>query len=231
MSTYRRYSPGLGHDGDGLYGALTNNSLKHLMEELNVAGTRVVDIGAADGKVLLAALACGAVSAHGVEVAGDALENKFDSMINELRKDSVLSTSQTARLRCKVNVAKLPDGCGNNVEGMLSHYFPNEFTDGNGNGNEEEHENENSNAELVVVAVWHGFNVEAKQALLNSLCKSGLVNRFVVVGPQNFPYGRSDEILEYMKDQKCKWKPKSLQDLVVKLSGGGETYRATVIGK
>ena len=225
MSTYRRYSPGLGHDGDGLYGALTNNSLKNLMENLDVKGTRVVDIGAADGKVLLAALGCGAISAHGVEVAGDVLETKFDSMVNELRKDNIVTESQRARLRCKVNVAKLPTECGDNVESMLAHYFPQEF------GSNPDTTTEENNAELVIVAVWHGFNVEAKQALLRSLSKSKLINRFVVVGPQNFPYGRSDEILEFLKDEKCKWRPKSLQDLVVKLSGGGETYRATVIGK
>lgn len=223
MSVYRRFSPGLGHDGDGLYGALTNNSLKNLMTELNVAGTRVVDIGAADGKVLLAALACGALSAHGVEVAGDALENKFDSMIKVLCRDGVLTTAQTARLKCKVNVAELPEECGDNMEGMLSHYFPQEFSASDTVATE--------SSKLIIVAVWHGFNVEAKQALLRSLCKSQVVDRFVVVGPQNFPYGKPDEILEFMADEKCQWQPKALESLVVKLSGGGETYRATVIGR
>ena len=236
MSTYRRYSPGLGHDGDGLYGALTNNSLKHLMEELNVDGCRVVDIGAADGKVLLAALACGAKMAHGVEVAGDALENKFDSMIQELRRDGVLSEEQPARLKCRVNVAHLPSGCGDNVEGMLSHYFPEEYKRSKKKSvknakNAKNAASAKGEGELVVIAVWHGFNVEAKQALLQSLCQSQMVEKFVVVGPQNFPYGKSDEILEFLNEKKCKWKPRSLQDLVVKLSGGGETYRATVIGK
>jgi hypothetical protein len=230
MSTYRRYSPGLGHDGDGLYGALTNNSLRHLMEEINVGGCRVVDIGAADGKVLLAALACGAKMAHGVEVAGDALENKFDSMIRELRRDGVLSEEQPARLKCKVNVARLPDGCGDNVEGMLSHYFPEDYASVFGK-KKTGAKSSSSNGKLVVIAVWHGFNVEAKQALLRCLCESRIVEKFVVVGPQNFPYGKSDEILEFLRDEKCKWKPRSLKDLVVKLSGGGETYRATVIGK
>jgi hypothetical protein len=221
MTVYRRFSPGLGHDGDGLYGALTNNSLKHLMEKLNVNGTRIVDIGAADGKVLLAGLASGAVSAHGVEVAGDALEDKFDNMITVLQRDGVLLTSQTARLKCKVNVAQLPTECGNNMEGMLSHYFPEEFNISDSN----------SDSELIIIAVWHGFNVEAKQALLRCLCKSKTVSRFVVVGPQNFPYGKSDEILEFMKDEKCIWKPKAVDKLVVKLSGGGETYRANIFAK
>jgi hypothetical protein len=222
MSIYRRFSPGLGHDGDGLYGALTNQSLKKLMVSLDMENTRIVDIGAADGKVLLAGLACGAVSAHGVEVCGDCLEDKFDSMIRLLKRDKVLSTAQVARLKCKVNVAELPEECGSTVEGMLAHYFPEEYTTDETNSDE---------PELIVIAVWHGFNVAAKQALLRLLCKSTVVSRFVVVGPQNFPYGKSDEILEFMKEENCQWQPKALQSIIVKLSGGGETYRANVIGK
>jgi hypothetical protein len=226
MSLYRKYQPGLGHDGDGLYGALTNNSLAALFAALPCAGRRVCDIGAADGKVLLAALAHGARAAHGVEVAGDALVGKFDSMVAKLRQEGVVGAGQTAGLKCNVNVARLPTAQEGSVEAMLAGCFPEEFSDlvatkpGRAS----------CPRDLLITAVWHGFNVEAKQALLKLLAQSQCVERFVVVGPQSFPYGRADEILAFLKDDAgCTWKPQVTSNIVVKLSGGGETYHAITV--
>ncbi len=225
MSLYRKYQPGLGHDGDGLYGALTDNSLTALFAALPCAGRRVCDIGAADGKVLLAALAHGARAAHGVEVAGDALVGKFDSMVAKLREKHVIHSGQTAGLKCNVNVAQLPLDQNGSVEAMLAGCFPEEFSDLVG-----ARAKQTCPRELLVTAVWHGFNVEAKQALLRLLAKSQSVERFVVVGPQSFPYGRPDEILAFLEDDAgCTWSPKVTSDIVVKLSGGGESYHAITV--
>eukprot|EP00946_MAST-07B_sp_MAST-7B-sp1_P002422 g2422.t1 len=219
MSMYQRYQPGLGHDGDGLYGALTKNSLASLFEQLQCAGRRVIDIGAADGKVLLAALAHGASAAYGVEVAGDALVGKFDSMVEKLRGVGVIGEGQRAGLKCNVDVSRLPKS-QDSIEAMLANCFPEEFSDST----------VGEDTGLIVTAVWHGFNVEAKQALLKLFARSQCLDRFVVVGPQLFPYGRPEEILTFLKeDAKCKWKPRVTSNIVVKLSGGGETYRAITV--
>ena len=55
------------------------------------------------------------------------------------------------------------------------------------------------------------------------------MDRFVVVGPQSFPYGTPGEILDFLQDEGCQWAPREAANMVVKLSGGGETYHAIVI--
>lgn len=227
MSTYRRYKPGLGHDGNGLYGALTSRSLSTIFGSLNVKGRRVIDVGAADGKVLLAALAHGANSAHGVEVAGDALVNKFDSMVEKLRTLGIVSSSQSAGLKCNINVASLPTGC-DSIEKMLADCFPDEFADLVSDSSMAK--SDVNSSKILVTAVWHGFNIEAKQALLKLLARSSCVDSFVVVGPQTFPYGRPQEILDFLiEEANCKWRPKVTSNAVVKLAGGGETYHAITV--
>ena len=151
---------------------------------------------------------------------------KFDSMVAKLRQEGVVGAGQTAGLKCNVNVARLPTAQEGSVEAMLAGCFPEEFSDlvatkpGRAS----------CPRDLLITAVWHGFNVEAKQALLKLLAQSQCVERFVVVGPQSFPYGRADEILAFLKDDAgCTWKPQVTSNIVVKLSGGGETYHAITV--
>ena len=164
MSIFKKFSPGLGHDGDGLYGTLTNSSLRNLVENLGVEGKTLIDIGAADGKVMLAALALGAKSVYGVELAGSSLETKFDAMVRKLR-DGFLRQDQKAALKCNTDIVKLKLG---SISEILRHQFPSMHRVTPGRN-------------VLVSAVWHGFNVEAKEALLTILSRSQHVKRFSLV--------------------------------------------------
>ena len=46
--------PGLGHDGVGLYGTLTNTTMRRMIERVECEDRTHVDVGAADGKVRVA---------------------------------------------------------------------------------------------------------------------------------------------------------------------------------
>ena len=213
MTIFKKYCPGLGHDGDGLYGTLTNNSLHDIMTEIQPKGKTLVDIGAADGKVLLAGLAFQANFTLGIELAGDALEIKFNAMINGIKKktNSVFPTSeQVASLKCCTDITSFNSG---NISELLITCFPRSFRMKPGK-------------HIVICAVWHGFTITAKQSLLKRLAKSHFVKSFTLVGPQLKDYGKPDEVLEYMKKQNPRCTVYKVSSLPVKLSGGGEQYQA-----
>eukprot|EP00945_MAST-04E_sp_MAST-4E-sp1_P008966 g8966.t1 len=209
MGIFKKFSPGLGHDGDGLYGTLTNNSLRCLVENLGVEGKTLIDIGAADGKVMLAGLALGAKSVYGVELAGSSLEVKFDAMVRKLR-EGYLRPAQKAALKCNTDIVKLKLGT---ISEILLHQFPSmhRITPGRN---------------VVVSAVWHGFNIEAKEALLTILSRSQHVARFTLVGPVKKDYGVSEDVLAFVKQSNPKCRIKKISNESATLSGGGEKYRA-----
>ena len=213
MSMFKKYCPGLGHDGDGLYGTLTNNSLHDIMTEISPQGKILVDIGAADGKVLLAGLAFEANLALGIELAGDALEIKFDAIIAGLRKKTAgrfPTEKQVARLKCSTDVTSFKNG---SISELLVKCFPNNFTVAPGKN-------------IIVCAVWHGFTVTAKESLLKRLANSHFVKSFTLVGPQLKDYGKPAEILEYMKKENPRSTVHKVSSTPVILSGGGEHYQA-----
>lgn len=213
MKIFKKYCPGLGHDGDGLYGTLTNNSLQHIMNEIQPREKILVDIGAADGKVLLAGLSFGAHAAFGMELAGDALETKFEAMINGLKKETNFrfpSNEQMARLKCSTDITTFKSGT---TSDMLLSCFPKSFKMVPGKN-------------ILVCAVWHGFTISAKESLLRRLANSHFVESFTLVGPQLKDYGKPEEVLAYMKNENPRFSVRKVSSSPVKLSGGGEHYQA-----
>lgn len=202
MSVFAKYSPGLGHDGRGLYGSLTNESLRRMLERHAFDPvTTHLDIGAGDGKVMLGALALGVAHSFGVEIAGSALSNKFEAM------RSVLASkigAINAELRCEIDVADLDETRG--IEGWLGDVFAH-----------------NSTAELCVTAVWHGFTVESKECVLKALAHSRRVSTFSLVGPVRKDYGNAKDVLEFFSRFD---KPTNLLYDDKATLAGGESYRA-----
>jgi 2-polyprenyl-3-methyl-5-hydroxy-6-metoxy-1,4-benzoquinol methylase len=66
--TFRRISDNAHGNTTGISGSLTPDSLKTVLRAADVFGSRFLDIGAADGKAMAAALASGAFSVHGFEL-------------------------------------------------------------------------------------------------------------------------------------------------------------------
>ena len=211
MGIFKKFTPGLGHDGDGLYGTLTNNSLQRLIEHLHVDGKTLIDIGAADGKVMLAGLALGAQAGYGIELAGDSLEVKFDAMIRQLR-NGYLGLDAHAALKCNTDITKMNVGT---ISEILSECFSETYRIIPGR-------------HIAVCAVWHGFNIEAKQSLLTILARSQHVQRFALVGPVTKDYGRPADVVEFMKESnpRCNIALETTES--VTLSGGGEHYQAVI---
>ena len=183
--------------------------MRNLVENLGVEGKTLIDIGAADGKVMLAALALGAKSVYGVELAGSSLETKFDAMVRKLR-DGFLRQDQKAALKCNTDIVKLKLG---SISEILRHQFPSMHRVTPGRN-------------VLVSAVWHGFNVEAKEALLTILSRSQHVKRFSLVGPVKKDYGKSEDVLAFVRKANPKCRIKSISNESATLSGGGEKYRA-----
>ena len=213
MTVFKKYCPGLGHDGEGLYGTLTNNSLSNIMKTVRPKGKCIVDVGAADGKVLLAGLAFQAKSAFGIELAGDSLVTKFNAMINSI-KDKTMGAfpteNQAACLKCNTDILKFESG---SMTDLLTQCFSGIFRIRPGKN-------------IVVCAVWHGFTIKAKESLLKRLANSHFVQSFMVVGPQLKDYGKSTEVVDFLKQQNPKCTAHHVSSIPVTLSGGGEHYRA-----
>ena len=72
-------------------------------------------------------------------------------------------------------------------------------------------------AKIVVTATWHGFNVEAKEALLEALSLSKKVTAFVLVGPVKKDYGSINKVLAFFEAWDCKIRP--AHDDTVNLAG------------
>lgn len=221
MRAYRRFVPGLGHDGCGLFGTLTDDSLRRIMGKLSLQDAYVVDIGAADGKILLAALSHGARSAHGVDVAGDCLETKYAAIVAELKcmTPPAIESHQSTALRCKIDIRNSE---ARSIEAFLALVFPlcAQYTATSA-----------AAPNLVVVSNWHGFAVDAKQRLMKYVARSNRTAKFCVVGPRRQPYGTADEIVAYLEDYgwvDVQRAPRD--DLVVALSGSGEKHHAVIIG-
>jgi len=135
-SIFQRFQPGLGHDGTGLYGTLTAGTMRTMIERCEVVGRTHVDVGAADGKVLLGALSLGAAHVYGVEISGDGLQTKFEGMRDVLAQSHAMGAS-SARLACSIDICDLR---GATVEAWLNEVF-----------------NESDDTEITVSAVWHGY--------------------------------------------------------------------------
>ena len=135
-SIFQRFQPGLGHDGTGLYGTLTAGTMRTMIERCEVVGRTHVDVGAADGKVLLGALSLGAAHVYGVEISGDGLQTKFEGMRDVLAQSHAMGAS-AARLACSIDICDLR---GATVEAWLNEVF-----------------NESDDTEITVSAVWHGY--------------------------------------------------------------------------
>ena len=101
-----------------------------------VGGRTHVDVGAADGKVLLGALSLGAAHVYGVEISGDGLQTKFEGMRDVLAQSHGMGAS-SARLACSIDICDLRGGT---VEAWLNEVF-----------------NESDDTEITVSAVWHGY--------------------------------------------------------------------------
>lgn len=166
MSVFAKFEPGLGHDGVGLYGTLTDASVRVVLERAKVRGRTHFDVGAGDGKVMLGALAAGAARSFGVEIAGDALETKFRAMKAKL--EAACDETFDGDLKCGVDITDFDAP----VERWLVDCFNVVDAD-----------------DIVVTAVWHGFNVEAKESLLAALAMSSSVTAFTLVGPVRKDYG------------------------------------------
>ena len=213
MAVFKKYCPGLGHDGEGLYGTLTNNSLSNIMKTVRPTGKCIVDVGAADGKVLLAGLAFQARSALGIELAGDSLVTKFNAMVNSIKNKTMgafPTQNQSACLKCNTDILKFENG---SMTDLLTQCFPGTFRMRPGRS-------------IVVCAVWHGFTIKAKESLLKRLANSHFVQSFTVVGPQLKDYGKSTEVLDFLKQQNPKCTAHHVSSIPVTLSGGGEHYQA-----
>ena len=96
----------------------------------------IIDLGAADGKVLLGALSLGAAHVYGVEISGDGLQTKFEGMRDVLAQSHSMGAS-SARLACSIDICDLRGGT---VEAWLNEVF-----------------NESDDTEITVSAVWHGY--------------------------------------------------------------------------
>ena len=135
-SIFQKFQPGLGHDGTGLYGTLTAGTMRTMIERCEVVGRTHVDVGAADGKVLLGALSLGAAHVYGIEISGDGLQTKFEGMRDVLAQSHSMGAS-SARLACSIDICDLR---GATVEAWLNEVF-----------------NESDDTEITVSAVWHGY--------------------------------------------------------------------------
>jgi len=175
MSIFSKFQPGLGHDGVGLYGTLTPASALKVLERLDLKEKTHLDVGAADGKMMLGALALGASKSFGIEIAGDCLEAKFDAM---KRKLEAKVGPLEAKLACNTDVCLLEDV---DVSEWLRHLFQDDSSD------------------IVVTAVWHGFTIESKQTLLRAIASAyPRVTRFSLIGPMRKDYGDPDDVIDFL---------------------------------
>jgi len=208
MSIFQKFQPGLGHDGTGLYGTLTAGTMRTMIERCEVVGRTHVDVGAADGKVLLGALSLGAAHVYGVEISGDGLQTKFEGMRDVLASHHGMGAS-AARLACNIDICDLR---GATVEAWLNEVF-----------------NESDDTEITVSAVWHGFNTEAKETLLSACARSQRVTRFSLIGPAKRDYGNPEAVIDWVGQQggACKL----VGDDKGHLSGSGENQRIMTFEK
>lgn len=204
MSLFKKFMPGLGHDGTGLYGTLTNGTLRKMLDRCNVKDCTHVDVGAADGKVLMGAMSLGAKNAYGVEISGDALATKFNAMRDELAR--TFPNAGEAALMTSTDICDLR---APTVEGWLTEVFG---SDAAADG-----------SELTVSAVWHGFNIEAKEALLEACAASARVTRFSLIGPAKRDYGNPHHVIEFVEKRGAK--VELVGDDLAHLSGSGENQR------
>ena len=110
--------------------------MRTMIERCEVVGRTHVDVGAADGKVLLGALSLGAAHVYGIEISGDGLQTKFEGMRDVLAQSHSMGAS-SARLACSIDICDLR---GATVEAWLNEVF-----------------NESDDTEITVSAVWHGY--------------------------------------------------------------------------
>jgi len=208
MSIFQKFQPGLGHDGTGLYGTLTAGTMRTMIERCEVVGRTHVDVGAADGKVLLGALSLGAAHVYGVEISGDGLQTKFEGMRDVLAQSHAMGAS-SARLACSIDICDLR---GATVEAWLNEVF-----------------NESDDTEITVSAVWHGFNTEAKETLLSACARSQRVTRFSLIGPAKRDYGNPEAVIDWVGQ--CGGACKLVGDDKGHLSGSGENQRIMTFEK
>uniref|UniRef100_A0A7S3NEV1 DOT1 domain-containing protein n=1 Tax=Aureoumbra lagunensis TaxID=44058 RepID=A0A7S3NEV1_9STRA len=150
MSIFTKFEPGLGHDGVGLYGTPTPASARKVLERLSVSGCTHIDIGAADGKMMLGAMALGAERSFGIELAGNCLVTKFNAMKAKLA-NAIGRHDLDTTLACDTDIINLsPEG----VHQWIAHVF------GRDPGNN-----------IVLSAVWHGFTIDAKKSFAACHCK------------------------------------------------------------
>jgi len=204
MSIFRKFEPGLGHDGTGLYGTLTNATLRRMLERCDVVGKTHVDVGAADGKVLLGATALGAKHAYGLEISGPALATKFEAM-RDMQATKFPSDGEK-QLATGTDITELD---GSTVEAWLAETF--------GAGGDDD------DSEITVSAVWHGFNTDAKECLLAACATSARVCRFSLIGPAKREYGGPEAVIDYVKSRGAR--AELVGDDLAHLSGSGENQR------
>lgn len=195
MSLFAKFEPGLGHDGVGLYGTLTDASVRLMLERVGVRGRTHLDVGAGDGKVMMGALAAGAARSFGVEIAGDALETKFRAMKAKL--EAACDATLEGELRCGVDITEFESPVDQWLDELVG--------------------------DVVVTAVWHGFNVEAKESLLAALARSSRVRNFTLVGPVRKDYGTAAAVHAFFL--RFGTPLRLLHDDRATLAGG-ESYRA-----
>ena len=196
--------------------------MRTMIERCEVVGRTHVDVGAADGKVLLGALSLGAAHVYGIEISGDGLQTKFEGMRDVLAQSHSMGAS-SARLACSIDICDLRGGT---VEAWLNEVF-----------------NESDDTEITVSAVWHGyvlyfdtpltyicrFNTEAKETLLSACARSQRVTRFSLIGPAKRDYGNPEAVIDWVGQQggACKL----VGDDKGHLSGSGENQRIMTFEK
>mmetsp|Transcript_9777 Transcript_9777/g.29638 ORF Transcript_9777/g.29638 Transcript_9777/m.29638 type:complete len:269 (-) Transcript_9777:378-1184(-) len=179
MSIFRSGMPGLGHNGLGLYGTLTKGSALKVLDRLDLEGKTHVDVGAADGRMLLGALALGAARSYGIEIAGDCLAVKFDGMKKKL--EAKLKRPLSATLKCDTDICHLPQQAG--VAGWLTHLF-----------------DDDAESDVVLTAIWHGFTIDSKETLLRAVAAAyPRVSRFSLIGPMQKDFGKPEDVLDFLR--------------------------------
>ena len=149
-------------------------------------------------------MALGARHAYGLEISGPALADKFHAMRDKL-VGAGFPASGAALLKTGTDICDL---AGASVESWLAECF----------GAAEDDE-----TAITVSAVWHGFNIEAKECLLGAIARSARVTRFSLIGPCKRDFGNPERVIEYVSS--CGAKCELVRDELAHLSGSGENQR------
>ena len=142
MSVFQKFSPGLGHDGVGLYGTLTSKSMAFLVNRLNVR-ERLWLMWALRMERCFFLRLHGASRAYGLEIARGGLDEKFDAMMKILKRNATLPPDAHAEITCGIDITQQKS---TSLIGMLRDCFKGDRS-----------HSSNRKGKFCASAVWHGF--------------------------------------------------------------------------